>query len=482
MKAVLTDTAQLHSAGRRLDASYHASAGVQALRLVRQWARVSELVVAEPPGVLHEAQAGVSTMRRLDLLADVCVADGIFTPGRFRRTYVDDPNYGERWLSPSDMLRAELADLRLISRKGTPQIESLRIHKGWILLSRSGTIGNVAYVRQDMEGLVGSDDVIRIVADASRIPSGYLYAFLCSSYGKALIEQKTYGAVVPHIEAHHVTSLPVPRTKPGIEQRIHDLIERAAALRVQALESRQEALRLASSVLNVDLSVFEPMTLLTILPKRLNWRLEAAYHAARQAVESTFAASHVNRVPIGDLLLDMFYLGKLHRVFVESPHHGVPLLSIADVRKAKLRSDKFVSKTQSRNVNQALLQKNWILVSRTGTPGLVTYVRREMVGMAGTDHLVRLVPDGSKVLPGYLYVVLDSPVGRGLLLGSVHGSVQLQLPPEYIARIEIPLPSIADQQPVHDLIDRYAEVLTQASESEDRAQALLGEALELEVV
>ena len=87
----------------------------------------------------------------------------------------------------------------------------------------------MAYVRQDMDGLVGSDDIIRIVADPGRIPSGYLYAWLSSPLARALIEQQTYGAVIPHIEAHHVVDLPVPRLDAAIEQRIHELVERAAA-------------------------------------------------------------------------------------------------------------------------------------------------------------------------------------------------------------------------------------------------------------
>jgi type I restriction enzyme S subunit len=147
--------------------------------------------------------------------------------------------------------------------------------------------------------------------------------------------------------------------------------------------------------------------------------------------------------------------------------------------KAKLSSEKYISRTHSRNVEQAKLQYGWVLVSRTGTPGLVVYVRREMVDMAGSDHLVRLVSDRSKVLPGYLYTVLGSAVGRGLLFGAVHGSIQLQLPPDYITRIEIPIVPLESQRPIDDLIERYGEALTQASEFENRAQMLLAEALGL---
>jgi type I restriction enzyme S subunit len=478
MKVVVTTAEQLWAGGHRLDGSYHASDGVKTLRFVRQWAGLPAVPADPKVGQMRDRTLSYGS-RRLDTLEDVCVPDGIFIPGRFKRVYVDDLDHGDPWLSPSDMLKADLSNLRLVSRKFTPEIETLRVHHRWILLSRSGTIGNLAYVREDMDSLVGSDDIIRIVADLSKVSPGYLYAFLSSSLGKALIEQKTYGAVVPHIEAHHVVDLPIPRLDPATEQRIHELLERAASLRVEASSLRQKALNLASEILQVDLSHFVTKSPLAVLTSRLDWRFEGAYHAVHRTVEPVFRFRDVNvdLEPIGNLLLDMFYLGKLHRVFVNDPEQGVPLLSIADAQKIKLTSEKFISRTRSRNVNQSILRKGMVLVSRVGTPGLVTYVRREMDGMAGTDHLVRLVCNESKVLPGYLYIILSSPVGYGLLVSSAHGSVQLVLPPEYIAQIEIPTLPLDEQQPIHNLVEQCGEALTHASESEDQAQALLAKAL-----
>jgi hypothetical protein len=103
-RAVVTSAQEMYSAGSRVDASYHASAGVQALRFLKRW-----------------QQAGDA--RRVDALNQVCVQEGVFIPGRFKRFYVSDPAHGERWLSPSDMLKADLSDLPLVSRKLTPSID-----------------------------------------------------------------------------------------------------------------------------------------------------------------------------------------------------------------------------------------------------------------------------------------------------------------------------------------------------------------------
>ena len=105
--------------------------------------------------------ASTDKSNRVDLLYNVCERNGIFIPGRFARIYVDDPDYGEPWLSPSDMQKSDLSNVRYVSSKYTPNIDGLRVHHQWILLSRSGTIGNLVYVRQDMDGMVGSPLFLR---------------------------------------------------------------------------------------------------------------------------------------------------------------------------------------------------------------------------------------------------------------------------------------------------------------------------------
>ena len=117
----------------------------------------------------------------------------------------------------------------------------MALHERMILITCSGTIGNMRVCNANFDGAVGSPDLIRIVAEpqAKFLPVTSMPG-LSSPLAHALIEQKTYGAVVPHIEAHHVVDLPVPRLDAATEQRIHELVERAAVLKAEA----NEALRL----------------------------------------------------------------------------------------------------------------------------------------------------------------------------------------------------------------------------------------------
>ena len=79
----------------------------------------------------------------------------------------------------------------------------------------------MAYARPDMDGMACSEDVLRVVPDPDRILPGYLYAFLSSKFGVPLVVGGTYGAIIQHIEPHHIANLPVPRLGEEIEARAH---------------------------------------------------------------------------------------------------------------------------------------------------------------------------------------------------------------------------------------------------------------------
>jgi hypothetical protein len=156
----------------------------------------------------------------------------IFHPGRVKRQWTTDPKYGVPFLGSADIFEADLSWLPLISTGVVESNGRMLLESGWTLITRSGmTAGRVTRARLDMDGLASSEDVLRVVPDPSRIPSGYLNAFLSSRFGISVIKGGIYGTSVRHIEPHHIADLPVPRFGDEAETAIHDLMEKAAVLR-----------------------------------------------------------------------------------------------------------------------------------------------------------------------------------------------------------------------------------------------------------
>lgn len=118
------------------------------------------------------------------------------------------------YFTPSAMLQdkrdsAKLIDLGRATSKQIRDFGIVTAHEGDILLTRSGTIGRLAYVTSVMAGQIISDDMIRV-----RVPSeplrAYVIAFLLSDNAQDQIMRNEYGSIQQHLEPSHVKDLIVP--------------------------------------------------------------------------------------------------------------------------------------------------------------------------------------------------------------------------------------------------------------------------------
>ncbi len=77
---------------------------------------------------------------------------GIYNGPMFRRNYVDSPEYGVPFITSGSMLLADLSTLPLLRKKDaqSSRLSYLKLKAGTTLISCSGTIGRMTYVRPDM--------------------------------------------------------------------------------------------------------------------------------------------------------------------------------------------------------------------------------------------------------------------------------------------------------------------------------------------
>ncbi len=115
------------------------------------------------------------------------------------------------------------------------------------MITRSGTIGRVAYITKRLNGAIVSDDLIRV-----RIPDegirNYALQFLQSDMALNQMLKNEYGAVQQHLEPNHVSDIliPIPANWADADQLIENV-------RNQLL--LKEALEDATSTLDKDVCV-----------------------------------------------------------------------------------------------------------------------------------------------------------------------------------------------------------------------------------
>lgn len=451
-------TRELSTGEARLDAFYYAGAG-RAVRLA-----------------LPSAAAPVQQLDQ--------VARPPFMGVRFARHYVHDPEFGVPFLGPSDMRLADTRNLPLLSRLRTSNLAQLRVHRGWILISRSGVVGNFAYVRDDMDGLVSSDDIIRVAPLPNGAPVGYLYAFLQSEAGLAMLRQSTYGGVVPHIEPHHVAGLPIPRLGHAKEIAIHDRIEAAAAKRVAANRQLEIATRLVHEVTGIPSKFSVPrdhaFATGTVPAQELlggTQRLDAYHYIGHAGEVRTWQASRVEMRALGAVTAQIFNPPIFKRIRVED---GVPYLLGAEVYDAHPRASTRIAR-RTPNLDQYFLRRDMIVFEdagqRYGLLGTPVYIGRTLAGCTATNNMTRIVSHSTEDA-GYLFALLNSDYGRRLILRESYGTSLPHILPKHVADTRIPWPDEIERASVAKEVLEAIELRDLANDLEDEAQALLTQSLD----
>jgi type I restriction enzyme S subunit len=188
----------------------------------------------------------------LTTIGDKRVSKGVILPGRFKRIYVTE-EYGAPFLSGGDILQFDPVSVKYLSKsKHNKRVyEELMIYENMILVTRSGTVGNVLLSPKHFEDWAATEHIIRIIP-AEDINAGYIYAFLASSYGKMLIKRFTYGSVVDEIDDKQLASVEFPLPSKTVQDEIGNLILDANKKRTQAYNLEKTAINKVEEIITSD--------------------------------------------------------------------------------------------------------------------------------------------------------------------------------------------------------------------------------------
>lgn len=452
----------LETNDRRLDCSPYLSGAIEA----------KELLKKHPTEPLKDLTAGHN--------------GGIFNGPRFPRIYVDDPTNGVPFLGSTDILDADLSFISLLSKKQVEENPALVLNEGWILITCSGTIGRLAYARSEMIGMAGSQHFMRVVPDTGKIKSGYLFAYLASRFGVPIIVSGTYGAIIQHIEPHHIADLPVPRLG-AVEDRAHDLIQRAADAQGESTKLRKRAGLLINEICDFPeklAPVARIFACASASSNNLLRRLDATFHnpIAQQAETLTEAANGVSLIDAG---VQGFESNRMKQVFVEEGY-GTPFIKSGGIFSKTIMPERYLRNQLLGEEESWRINEYDTLIARSGQVGGIigrgVWADSRLDGFAASPHILRLRSTSDSYPPGYVYAFLClTDVGYQLLARTAAGSSIPFLPLDAVLEIKIPnKPSLTQRREVDDLVKRSGELRKQSQELEIEAVALVERTIEKE--
>jgi hypothetical protein len=403
----------------------------------------------------------------------------VWQPGRLKGALVSARN-GLPFLTATQVF-----DIRPVARKWvapskTPDLPRRFVERGWILVTCSGSVGDVIATYGPHLKTVISHDLLRVqVLNPSH--RGYLYAFLRSRLGRTILRSSKYGSVVKHLEPQHLLDVPIPSVQDSVLRELNEGVDHVYDLRDRAFCLTCEAEGIYSdqfAVVDADIdSEGYIVPARTMFSRRR--RLDAAhYNPTADQVELKLRSAGSGRIqPLSDIVRSVVLPNRFKRV--RAPV-GTPYLDSEDVFKVNPEITKTISAASSRGLGKYLVERGWLLLARSGQ----TYGLNGSVMLANgwhedkivSEHIIRIVP--GDIRPGYLAMALGHPVyGRPLILRLAFGSSVPEIAPEDLQSHPVPRLGAAEDE-IADRMENASALRMEADRLEDATVACLEEHLE----
>ena len=202
-------------------------------------------------------------------------------------------------------------------------------------------------------------------------------------------------------------------------------------------------------------------------PVRFNWladqgfRLDAspylsgAYEARKllERLPGTQPLRELVRAPNG-----IFHAGRSVRRWVTAPDYGVPFFSSTDILEADSSFLPLIAKSAVKDNPRLLIERDWTLITRSGTVGRMTYTRSDMDSFACSEDVLRVVADTGKINSGYLYAFLSSKYGIPMVVNAAYGAIVQHIEADHIADLPVPRFNSGVEKEIHGYVQAAADL------------------------
>lgn len=385
----------------------------------------------------------------------------LWCPPRIKQVFVA-PEHGVSYLNTSQVFDVRPFPRKWLAAAKTSKAESRFAKQGTILVMASASPGRSTLVTQAHENAFISHHFMRVEPNREA-QRGWLYGYLRSSQGRAMMSGSQYASIIRHIEPHHVASLPVPIVSDAIATDFAQRLQRILTLRNDAYRLAEEAdSRFADSV-----GPIEPMQKeagFVVRASDMGWgrrRLEAAYHVPE-------AAAILQRFRRFDSLHEvtkrLWWKARFKRFYGAE---GIPYLSADELFTVNPQDTKRILVDPADSHRDYFVEQGWIVMACSGQVyglnGAASLITEHHENVFFSHDLIRIIPDETKIRAGYLLVTLTHRThGRPLLMRSAYGTSIPHLDPGDVANFPVVRLDDTEEAAIADLAEASAKARAEA--------------------
>lgn len=362
------------------------------------------------------------------------------------REYTND---GLPYLRVSDLkeMFLDLTDVKFI-RKDVKITKNIDLNLGDLLFSRSGSLGIIAIVTEEIVDAIISSHLIKV--RLNDINPCYAATFFSCKLGRQQILRRNNGTVVPEINQPSLRTVKVPLPSKSFQEHIEQLIREAYSKRTLANEKYKETKDVINQTLGIskqqikEEKVFE--TTFSEISKSI--RLNAEYYEPKfKAIDLMKQTSDLEILSVAQIRKQIGYGTSEDLTYTDK---GVPFLRVTDINNLDYidpEETKKISKHDAKRLNNYEVTTRDILISRTGSIGNAVFIDKSLDGSIFGSYFIKIrLEEGYN--PFYVAIFLNSMLGRLQSERLTSGAIQTNITIPAIESMEIAFPKSAVQKAI----------------------------------
>lgn len=319
---------------------------------------------------------------------------------------------------------------------------------------------------------------------------GYVFAYLNTNIAQILIHSKEYGSTIKHINAEHISDLPIPHYSDAFEKQINDSILEAHKIRESAHLLLNEAINELYSLIDIPIvddediveeeliGEYEDNRCFILSSKELNARFDGSFHnpVSRENYKNILNKGQGDKFNIFNLedLADIFVPPRFKRVYTTDKSNSVPFLQGSHIIQIKPQGIRRLY-DKIKIIDDLIVNEGMILLTGSGTVGKVSLVSENWNNWAASNHIIRLLIQNQKINQGYLLLFLLSDYAQLQIDHLVYGSNvdEIGEAGDLINNIEILVPKNKEIE------NKIGNKVIEAYSLRDKANAIENEAISM---
>lgn len=392
----------------------------------------------------------------------------VWQPSRLKGIVVSRA-YGTPFLAATQVFDLRPVPRKYLSLDRTDSVAARVVKRGQILLTCSGSVGRATLAHVPHENTLISHDLLRVTPRDVK-SWGWVYGYLRSPQGRAMMRAAQYGHIIKHLETSHLRDLPVPALRDDLMDRFNQIAAKILALRIEAFERA----RVAEEIFAAAFPSLKPEAQPLGFERRARElfggrrRLDAGCFVLRpDEIDAAFLTDARSVQTLADVTDKVFVPGRFKHVYGDG---GIPYLDSADILEVNPDITKFVLSLSPEEQKEYHVEPGWLLIpcsgqvyGNIGHSVLATEWHRAKVH---TNHLLRVAPNSS-IRSGYLQCVLGHPeLGRPRIVKFAFGSSVPEIAAGDILGVGVPRLATELENRLADLMDASALARDTADELE----------------